>query len=295
MILTLLTFGDRLENHYQASFAILSFLKTPLIEKICVVTDRPQYYNYFGSYVDIIEINKEIMDEWRGEHDFFWRIKMKGVEAAILKNPNQNIMYIDSDTFYVHNLEQIVTGLNNGYSYMHEKEGTLSNSSSSTFLKMWKSLKGKTFSGITITDQSEMWNAGVIAISAQKARDTISLAISICDEICATNCTRRLVEQFAFSIALKSVGNLSSAETQIGHYWGNKEQWNAKITDFFMHSLLTDSNLENDIIRIKELQLDNLPTVYKEKSIKRKVHNLLDKLLPPKEVRHFCKQGAKRD
>nr|WP_269808593.1 hypothetical protein [Enterovibrio nigricans] len=212
---------------------------------------------------------------------------MKGIESAILANPDQDTVYIDSDTFYVQNLDKIIDGLGRGMSYMHEREGTLANSSSGTFTKMWKSLKGKTFADVTIDSHSEMWNAGVIAISGKNAKSAISLAISICDEMCATDCTRRLVEQFAFSVALKSIGPLEPAENQIGHYWGNKEQWNTRIVDFFMLSMLSNSRLENDLARMREIQLVDLPTVYKEKSIKGKVNNLLNKLFPPKEVQHF--------
>ena len=98
MILVLLTFGDRFENHYQASLAILSYLKSDQINKVCVVTDRPNFYQYFEEQVKLITINEQIMNDWKGEHDFFWRIKMKGIEAAALNNPNQHILYVDSDT-----------------------------------------------------------------------------------------------------------------------------------------------------------------------------------------------------
>lgn len=287
MILTLLTFGDRLENHYQASFAILTFLKSDLISRVCVVTDRPRYYSYFDERIDIIEINDDIMNDWRGEHDFFWRIKMKGIEAAAKKNPGKDLLYVDSDTFYVKDLNVIKQGLDENLSFMHEKEGKLAGSTSNTFNKMWRSIAGRTFAGVKIDENSEMWNAGVIALSGNHAQDIIEHAISICDEICQTDCTRRLVEQFAFSLALAHSTKLTAAEMQIGHYWGNKEAWNAKIIEFFMYSKLSNSGMKEDLLRLQEVDLENLPTVYKEKSIKGKVNRLLHKLFPPKEVQYF--------
>ncbi|MEZ8141247.1 hypothetical protein A1OQ_01060 [Enterovibrio norvegicus FF-162] len=287
MILTLLTFGDRLENHYQASFAILTYLQSDLISKVCVVTDRPCYYKYFGDRVDVIEIDQNKMNEWRGNHDFFWRIKMKAIETAAHHNAGQDILYVDSDTFYVRDMEKIVLGLSQGNSFMHENEGKLVEMTSKTPRKMWQSLSGKTFSGVTINKETEMWNAGVIALSRKDAQHVISLAIDICDEICATDCPRRLVEQFAFSVALKDSTLLVAAENQIGHYWGNKPHWNEKIGDFFMLSILSGSSLEDDLKRIQHVDLDTSPTVYKEKSIKGKVKNFLDKIFPPKEVQYF--------
>ncbi|MDD1793600.1 hypothetical protein LRP50_10715 [Enterovibrio sp. ZSDZ42] len=287
MILTLLTFGDRLENHYQASFAILTYLKSDLISKVCVVTDRPKYYEYFGDSVDVIEIDQNIMNEWRGSDDFFWRIKMKAIEAAALRNPEQDILYVDSDTFYVRNMDVIANGLSKGQSFMHENEGKLCGMTSKTPRNMWKSLQGKTFAGVTINEDTEMWNAGVIALHRSHAKQTISLAIDICDEICKTDCPRRLVEQFAFSVALKHSSILTAAENQIGHYWGNKPDWNAKIVDFFMFSTLSGSSFEEDLARVQTLELSTLPTVYKEKSIKGKVNKLLDRVFPPKEVQYY--------
>ncbi|WP_283129884.1 hypothetical protein [Enterovibrio norvegicus] len=287
MILTLLTFGDRLENHYQASFAILTYLKSDLISKVCVVTDRPKYYEYFGDRVDVIDIDQNIMNEWRGKDDFFWRIKMKAIEAATLHNPEQDILYVDSDTFYVRDMEIISKGLSQGKSFMHENEGKISEMRSKTPRNMWKSLQGKSFSGVLINEDTEMWNAGVIALHRDHAKQTISLAIDICDEICKTDCPRRLVEQFAFSIALKHTSTLTAAENQIGHYWGNKPHWNAKIVDFFMFSLLSGSCVEADIDRIKTIDLESSPTVYKEKSTKGKVQNMLDKVFSPKDVQYF--------
>lgn len=287
MILTLLTFGDRLENHYQASFSILSFLRSNLISNVCVVTDRPNYYRYFGTHVDIIEIDDETMTEWRGHHDFFWRIKMKGIEAAVLRNPGSNILYVDSDTFYVKDLAIIKQGLDQGISFMHEREGTLYNSSSKTFTKMWNVISNKSFSDVTIDIESAMWNAGVIAINGEKAKNIINHAIDICDAICATPCTRRLVEQFAFSIALQNAGELRAAENQIAHYWGNKAQWNAKIVEFLMYTTLSGSTLEEDLLKLDSFDAASLPTVHKEKSIKGKVNKALDSLFPPKEIQYF--------
>lgn len=287
MVLVLLTFGDRLENHYQASFAILSYLKSKQINHVCVVTDRPEFYQYFGDKVDLIEINDSIMQEWRGEHDFFWRIKMKAIEAAAFKHQNQDILYVDSDTIYVQNLDKIKKNLDIGTAYMHEKEGKISQLPSKTISNMWKILNGNTYGSFTIDEQTEMWNAGVIAIPRQQALDVINYAIQLCDEMCATDCPRRLVEQFAFSLSLKEKLNLMPAEAEIAHYWGNKPEWNQKIVEFFMRSTLSGYTLEQDIKRFNPNKFISLPIIYKEKSTKDKLIKLLNRIMKPKEIRHF--------
>ena len=287
MVLTLLTFGDRIENHYQATFAILSYLKSPHIQHICVVTDRPQFYQYFGDKVTLVDCSDSIMQEWRGEHDFFWRIKMKAIEAAVLQHPDQHILYVDSDTFLVNSLSEINQQLNSSVSLMHTVEGKLKTLSSKTEQQMWRSLQGQTFNNITINEETEMWNAGVIALPANQAQSLVTKAIELCDALCQTKCTRRLIEQFAFSLALKHHSTLRSAEKDILHYWGNKEQWNKKIIEFFMHSELSQTNIEQDITRIHHFDYASLPIIYKEKSTKAKLIRLLNKIMPPKEIVYF--------
>ena len=287
MILVLLTFGDRLENHYQASLAIISYLKSDQIKKVCVVTDRPNFYQYFGEQVELITINEQIMNDWKGDHDFFWRIKMKGIEAATLNNPDQHILYVDSDTVYVDKIGELMIGLEAGSSYMHELEGKLSQLPSKTTKNMWKSLNGKSFAGLRIDSDAEMWNAGVIALPKSHAIETIQYAIELCDQMCATNCTRRLIEQFAFSIALKDKLGLAAAENVVAHYWGNKPNWNTKITEFFMYSKLNGLTFEQDLERFEPEEFIQIPTVLREKNTKHKLQRLLNKVMKPKEIRLF--------
>jgi hypothetical protein len=55
-----LTFGENIENHYQANFSILSFLKeSQKINSITVITDRPMFYNRYKEKVDVIEVNEQ--------------------------------------------------------------------------------------------------------------------------------------------------------------------------------------------------------------------------------------------
>ena len=287
MRLVLLTFGDRLENHNQASFAILSFLRSKVITGVTIVTDRPEYYQYFGHRIEVINCAGNTMQEWRGEHDFFWRIKMKAIAEAITQNPSDDILYVDSDTFLAGDLSVIQSSLDNGNSFMHEREGNLIAIKHKTERKMWSSLSGKTFGPVTINERTEMWNAGVIAISKSKAIGIVSLAIQLCDEMCRTDCRRRLIEQFAFGLALKHSSNLLPASTEIGHYHGNKPQWNAKIAEFFMYSLLTRSSFDEDLKRLEKIDYKSIPTVLREKNTKHRIFNIVNKMMKPKLIRFY--------
>lgn len=287
MILTLLTFGDNLDNHYQANFAILSYLKDPKITHVCVVTDRPQYYQGFDEKLVLIEIDEAKMQSWRGHEDFFWRIKMKAIEAAALRFPSEHLLYVDSDTFLVTDLERLQSGLDQGQCFMHIEEGKLSQLDSKTERRMWNSLKEKTFASHHIDANTAMWNAGVIAISAHQSVNIIQNAIQACDEMCQTDCTRRLIEQFAFSLALNHDGNLQPADREIAHYWGNKGEWNNAIREFFVYSHLTQASLTEQINQIRQFDARQLPILKKEKRIKGQLLKWIEKRIPSKKVVYF--------
>ncbi|WP_245174258.1 hypothetical protein [Gallibacterium genomosp. 3] len=129
-----------------------------------------------------------------------------------------------------------------------------------------------------------MWNAGVIGIAKQDTKRFIDLSLSICDEICATQCPRRLVEQFSFSMALNSEGKLQSCNHIIGHYWGNKTEWNEFIARFFTSILLKNLDYASMIIEFQKLNLKHIPIIKKYGSTSIRLHSLIDKIISPKEI-----------
>lgn len=288
MNLLLLTFGPRLENHYQAAFCILTFLKDPKIKNVIIITDYPEFYHFFENRINIITVDKSILDDWKGKHDFFWRIKIKALELAQLTYPNEHLIYVDSDTFLATDLLDMSEKLEQNIGFMHVFEYKLAtNSKSNTSRKMYTSLNGKNFSSISIDQNTEMWNAGVIALPKDKAKQIIDLSLDLCDEICATDCPRRLVEQFSFSLALKHLTELNSCDNVIGHYWGNKGEWNQYISQFFVESALKRKTLFECIEELKSFNWNSIPLEKKVRSINFKLTKWINKLFPCKNIRFF--------
>lgn len=284
MNLVLLSFGSKIENHYQAAFSILSFLVKDEIEKVIVVTDNPEFYNLFKDKVEIIAINDQELESWKGKFNFFWRIKIKALETVINKNPNKDLLYVDSDTFLFGDTAAIKDGFSKGYSFMHIEEELLSKGNSKTVRNMWKVLQNKTFCGVEINSKSAMWNAGVIGLSQQDAKKIIKLSLSICDEICNTPCPRRLVEQLSFSMALNSKGQLRNCNSIIGHYWGNKKEWNEYIAKFFTTVLLKNLDYDQMLKEFQKIDLKQLPIIKKYGTTSIRLHNLINKVFQPKEI-----------
>lgn len=172
---------------------------------------------------------------------------------------------------------------------MHKQEFVFSDvkNTSNTERKMFSVLNGKIFSSVQVSEQSSMWNAGVIGLPKQKAEKILSLALDICDSICETNCPRRLAEQFSFSLALDNLTELKGCDTLIGHYWGNKQEWNTRICQFLTEAFLKNNSIDDIIKELKLFDWSAIPIIKKERSTNRKIVNVIDKILPPKQVQFF--------
>ncbi|MBE2897639.1 hypothetical protein HPC37_01990 [Pasteurellaceae bacterium 20609_3] len=288
--LVLLTFGDRLETHYQAALSILSFLNDRHIAKVIVITDRPDFYRCFGDRVAFITIDEATLRDWQGEMQFFWRVKIKALQAVAERYPAESILYVDSDTVLGAPLTPLIDGLNRGQPFMHTCEERLSEGGSKTVRNMWASLQNRTFAGVTIDANTAMWNAGVIALPHDTARDILALALAICDAICATDCPRRLVEQFAFSLALNHHQPLQGCEHIIAHYWGNKAQWNAIAQELLLTAFLHHENLEQMIARAAQLPVREMPIFSKTSSTEKRLTHLIGRLFKRNQHRYFSPQ-----
>lgn len=285
MDLLFLTFGSNIKNHYQANFCMLSFLQQrEQVNSIHMYTDHPEFYTHLGEFVNVVPVTEQLLQEWKGGQDFFWRVKIKAIEDFMLKNGQNPVVYLDSDTFLHHDLRSFQQLLAQGIALMHEQEGKLSELGSKTEKTMWSQVQHKAFGGVTIQNGSSMWNAGVVAIPAQKNLEAIRLALQICDDMCAAGVTRRLIEQFAISVALDKTYGLQAASPWIGHYWSTKEDWNEAITAFFLESLLKSYTLEQDIERMGSFDFRQFPIRKKVKNTRIRLLKLVDRFFPIRPV-----------
>ncbi len=293
MRLLYLVFGDNVQNHFQANFSILSFLKqaASVLEGILVVTDAPDYYNQLDSAVEVYAIQNDTLKEWKGEYDFFWRVKIKALEFAANKYPGSSLLYIDTDTFLHGSLPALAHELAAGVAFMHESEGILSALTSKTEQRMWQQIKGKTFGGIEMSAGVRMWNAGVVAIPGQQALAAIALALRVCDDLSARRVTPRLIEQFSLSVSLAATFPLREAKPYIGHYWSVKEQWNVVIGAFLLESYLKRRPLAADLAALDSFDYARLPIKIITRNTQHRLNRLVEKMLPPREVEFIGQQN----
>ena len=288
MQLLYLVFGTNIQNHFQAHFSILTFLRQGQGELvITVMTDAPEFYRHLGAAVKVEVIDAATLREWEGEFKFFWRVKIKALEQAARQHPALPLLYLDSDTFLYGSLPAMRHQLANGQALMHEPEGRLSALPSKTERRMWQQVQGQVFGGVTITPQQLMWNAGVVGVPAQRNHEAIALALSICDDQCRQQVTPRLIEQFALSVALDEVQGLHAARPYIGHYWSTKEPWNKLISQFLVTSHLQNHTLAQDLAALEDIDFTALPVKQRVRNTQSRLENLTRRLLPPRDVEYL--------
>ncbi|MFY8004474.1 MAG: hypothetical protein ACOVNR_06500, partial [Chitinophagaceae bacterium] len=203
MNLLYITFGKDSSIHLQALYSIASFLKQPsFVKRIIIITDEPSMYQLIQSSITLKVVNSAILNEWKGPHQFFWRIKIKGIEWVANTFPGEPIVYADTDTFLTESAVNFAQALQNNTAFMHENEGPLAVKNSKTERKMWQQVNGNSFGGYEIHKNNTMWNAGIVAFPNNTNAKEIQLALAICDDMCAQKVIPRLIEQFALSVAL---------------------------------------------------------------------------------------------
>ncbi|SDX75357.1 hypothetical protein [Hymenobacter psychrophilus] len=288
MHLLYLVFGNAAPNHFQAVFSMLSFLRQPeQLDSITVVTDAPEFYRHMADHVTVLPIEAATIQEWRGEFDFFWRIKIKALEYVHQRQPESAILYLDTDTFLHGSLAELRARLASGTALMHEPEGALSQLASKTEQRMWQQVQQHTFGGVAMREDHQMWNAGVVGIPAGRAAEAIALALRICDDLSRQGVTPRLIEQFALSVALEETGPLGAAAAHIGHYWSTKTEWNSAISAFLLESHLQERTVVEEVAALADFDYRALPVKHRVRSTQGRLEKLVRRMFPPRQVTYI--------
>lgn len=290
MHLLYLTFGSRTEVHSQAAFSIFSFLNgKSRPTTINIITDQPSLYCHLTPYTNIIALSATDLKAWEGQYQFFWRVKIKALEKICALYPSEPVIYVDTDTFLNGSLTTLQQVLKEGKALMHENESPLSTKISKTEKRMWHQLQGKTIAGVPMMHTDCMWNAGVVATPNSQNNEDCRLALAICDEMCCQGITRRLIEQYALSIALEKTYGLQPAAANIAHYWQVKDIWNNFISQFFLQSHFSQWSFDETLQQAAQLDLSQLPIGLTVRSTNRRLKHWADKLFPSKNPVYLFK------
>ncbi|MES2480153.1 MAG: hypothetical protein V4561_13780 [Bacteroidota bacterium] len=260
-ILVTQSFG-RESEYRRVAFMILSFYAHTQNKsyKTLLFTDNPNWFHpYFEEIpVEFILLTPEKIKSMRGDIDFLHRMKIALIEEAYQMH-DANILYADSDTFFIADPAELIDASSPEQSFMHLHEykfETLSKMelpAGKTFLAFLDLIEHNQFNlstGVSLfTGSMSSWNAGVMMLH-QSHQKFIPDVYALTDQFFPKT-QNHASEQYAFSLILQSNTNLKPCDQYIYHYWYGIKK---KIIDAFFEgklSLLVGMTLEQRLSKVK--------------------------------------------
>lgn len=248
----LFVLGSNSILHMQAHYALRTlYVHSTHDDKFFILTDSPILYENLP-FVEVIAITAKDIIEWKGEYDYFFRIKINAIRKFVYAHSDKHLIYVDCDTYCIRDFSSFKLLLDKGHGIMHKDEGSIEHMKGDS-QTMWKQTHGKKFAGITITSDYHMWNSGVLGIPKEHVISVMDKALEICDAFLTLGVTCFNMEQWAISIALAHYCShgIEEGKKIIGHYWHHKYVWSRYIALFFADTYSHGRTLESDLHIIK--------------------------------------------
>ncbi|MBC7747667.1 MAG: hypothetical protein H7Z76_03640, partial [Methylotenera sp.] len=242
---------------------------------IFIYTDSPDYFRQFLSTdIHYIVTEKQVWDKWKGKQSFVHRAKIEML-LDFSENHKGNILYCDTDTYFLQNPRELYSLIENGKFVMHTDEGMLNGSVNKVFQKLEIFLKSYNLQGLTISSSTHMWNAGVLGFKSDD-KSILSNVLLLADDL-YLNYKKHVMEQMAFSYYF-SQRERFSCEIIVFHYWDFKEYRETLKTFFEERKNVQFEKWNADIDDILPMELIKKKHTFLEKPYwKRKILKLIGK------------------
>ncbi|WP_207432132.1 hypothetical protein [Sabulibacter ruber] len=218
--------------------------------RVIIYTDNPDYFKpYFADLnVTYVYVSMGEIQESTNKTGLIYRFKISVVDKTFQSYPKDDILYIDTDTFFISNPKSLLKGLVPGQSFMHVQEYSFEemidvykwmNTSAldaqefpRSFVKL---IESKPFSiggkDVQLHRGQYIWNAGVIGVSSQM-RQFIPDVFALSDEFYLKT-QWRISEQLAFTVVLNEASKLLESAEYINHYWHYKDRVDPRLNELF--------------------------------------------------------------
>lgn len=262
--LVLLSYGS-VSEYQRGVFCILSLSawceNYELHTRIVLYTDNSDFFRHYLAYLQIeyVYLNDSVLEEMSGQYNFSHRRKIAVIDDTFQRYPNEDILFIDTDTFFYTKPSFLLSPFVEGKSYMHKREYTLKESvavfssyNQSEFPVAFLSyIDGKDFfiggAGQVFGPDNYSWNSGVLGLTKSFAQ-YIPDVFNITDAF-YFNSKWFVSEQLAFSLVLQSISEICPTDRFILHYWGKRQK---TLMDNLIGNFLkqyTQKPPESDLVR----------------------------------------------
>jgi hypothetical protein len=241
MILVTQSFGKESE-YRRVVLAILSYYahSTNQTARTVLFTDAPIWFEpyFIGLPIDFILLTPKKVKEMRGEIDFLHRMKIALIEEAF-QLYQTDILYFDSDTFFIADPMPFMAQLSPQKSFMHlceyqfESIRNMPLPAGATFQAFVQLIEKKSFQlsdrELPVTANMSSWNAGVMML--HNTHSSLIPDVYRLTDYFFPETKNHASEQYAFSILLQTKTQLSACDEMIYHYWYNIKK---RIIDEFL-------------------------------------------------------------
>ncbi len=238
----ILAYGRETEL-WRATFAVLSFYAWYEGDRTdvhtVVFTDKPDFFvPYFkGLPVDYSLLTPEGLEQMRGPQQYIHRVKPMIVAQVLRDYPGDNLLFCDSDTFFIAKADPLLNSIKPSVSVMHMREFTFAEAVN-TYAeftpanqdrfprKLIELIESRTFLVDSVEQKFHkkqyIWNSGVLGLSKEVGK--------LMPDICALNdaffkgSEWFTSEQIAFSMALPFKTTIVPSDQYIFHYWGQHQK-----------------------------------------------------------------------
>ncbi len=268
-----LAYGDASGVYRQSLMLLLSLVAyAPEPYEIVVATDRPEYFVWFGTRIEIAYLDRALLDAWRGADPFSMRQKLALMRTAW---PEAGaIAFLDCDVLARQHLGSFVERLQGGDLFMHKHEYDLGRSPRRGNRELWEQLRGRTFGPWEVREGDAMWNSGVLAAPAVD-RPLFDRALQLYDDMAAAGVRHFATEQLVEGVVLGRTERLRAADPWFVHYWGNKAGYDAEISRRLADAFIEGLSVKEAAARYRAQPID-LPAEVRPTRIE-KIARWLDK------------------
>lgn len=280
--LIILSYGREIE-YKRAILAILSFWawysgKRSEVRTI-IYTDNPQA---FAPYLADLQVEYQLLTPakiqlLKGEHNYLHRLKAVIIEEFFANHPSDDLLFVDSDTFFISDPHQLLQSFSVGKSYMHLLEYSFedcvkryaSYNKEELPLSFIRLIESRTFEVQNKEErfnrQQYIWNSGVLGLTKETSA-LMQDVLYLIDEF-YSNTSWIISEQLAFSLILQTKTELLPSDKYVFHYWGQRQK---VLVDSMLTKILT-----SDFI---SLGLADKLNFFKEFTIKKQEVIRIDKI-----------------
>jgi len=251
----LLSYGSMVEARRAlfAAHSVFAHLPIPSeITKVLIFTDQRRSFepSLRKLPIDYVELTREWMEEVIRPFGYIHRLKIAVIDEAI-RRTNGSVLFLDSDTFCMSNLNRIAKLITEGHCVMHFREHTFATLRHfplpGTVQAIYRFMNGGT---VTLTSGNELrlsdsllsWNSGVVGLHRTHAR-FLPDVFAVCDQIYAAT-ENRVSEQYAFDVVLQKNLAIRPADSVVYHYWHDVKK---KIFDEFIDTRVNELWLASDL------------------------------------------------